>query len=97
MAQFGAAADVLEDALNVAVILASPGVEADAAWVAIEQRGSQVRFQHADAVGDGASEVGELDYLKDTNDNGVGDVNERLMGTDPADAESTPGASAGPP
>ena len=46
---------------------------------------------------DGAFEVGELDYLKDTNDNGVGDVNERLMGTDPADAESTPGASAGPP
>ena len=36
------------------------GVEADAAWVAIEQRGPQVRFQHADAVGDGAGRDAQL-------------------------------------
>ena len=34
--------------------------------------------------------VGDRDYLKDTDGDGVGDINERLEGTDPADADSTP-------
>ena len=37
--------------------------------------------------------VHDLDYLADSDGDGVGDVNEGLEGTDPADAESTPGAS----
>ena len=37
--------------------------------------------------------VGDLDYLKDTDGDGIGDVNEQLMSTDPADAESAPGSS----
>ena len=37
--------------------------------------------------------VHDLDYLADTDGDGVGDVNEGLEGTDPADAESTPGSS----
>ena len=41
----------------------------------------------------GAFQVADLDYLKDADGDGVGDVNERLEGTDPADAESTPGPS----
>ena len=40
---------------------------------------------------DGTFDVGELDYLEDSDDDGVGDLNEELMGTDPADSESTPG------
>ncbi len=38
-------------------------------------------------------EIGDLDYLKDTDGDGVGDVNERAEGTDPDDPDSTPGAS----
>ena len=38
-------------------------------------------------------EVGALDYLQDTDGDGVGDLNERAEGTDAEDAESTPGAS----
>ena len=41
----------------------------------------------------GAFRVGDLDYLKDADGDGVGDVNERSEGTDPQDAQSTPGAS----
>ena len=41
----------------------------------------------------GAFSVTDLDYLKDTDADGVGDVNERFEGTDPADAQSTPGSS----
>ena len=41
----------------------------------------------------GAFKVADLDYLKDTDGDGVGDVNERLEGTDPLNAESTPGPS----
>lgn len=41
----------------------------------------------------GAFSVTDLDYLKDTDDDGVADVNERVEGTDPADAQSTPGPS----
>ena len=42
---------------------------------------------------DAAFDVGDLDYLKDTDGDGVGDENERLMGTDSADSEETPGSS----
>ena len=35
--------------------------------------------------------LGELDYLKDTDGDGVDDINEGLAGTDPDDADSTPG------
>ena len=42
---------------------------------------------------EGAFNVGDLDYLEDTDDDGVGDLNEGLMDTDPADPESTPGDS----
>ena len=37
--------------------------------------------------------TGDADMLVDSDDDGVGDVNERLMGTDPDDAESKPGDS----
>ena len=36
-------------------------------------------------------DIGHLDYLADTDSDGVGDINERLAGTDPDDADSTPG------
>ena len=36
-------------------------------------------------------DVGDLDYLADADGDGVGDINERLAGTDPEDADSTPG------
>ena len=38
-------------------------------------------------------DIGELDYLEDTDGDGVSDPNERIMGTDPEDADSTPGRS----
>ena len=38
-------------------------------------------------------DLGELDYLEDTDGDGVGDVNERTQGTDPEDSSSTAGAS----
>ncbi|MYH46730.1 MAG: hypothetical protein F4008_02260, partial [Gammaproteobacteria bacterium] len=38
-------------------------------------------------------EIGDLDFLKDTDGDGVGDINERAEGTDPDDPDSTPGAS----
>ena len=37
--------------------------------------------------------IDDLDYLADADGDGVGDVNERLMDTDPDDAASTPGVS----
>ena len=37
--------------------------------------------------------IGELNYLTDTDGDGVSDANERIMGTDPDDADSTPGGS----
>ena len=37
--------------------------------------------------------MSDLDYLKDSDGDGVGDVNERLEGTDPQDAASSPGPS----
>ena len=36
-------------------------------------------------------DVGDLDYLADADGDGVGDINERLAGTDPDDPDSTPG------
>ena len=36
-------------------------------------------------------DIGHLDYLADADGDGVGDINERLAGTDPDDADSTPG------
>ena len=36
-------------------------------------------------------DIGDLDYLADADGDGVGDINERLAGTDPDDADSTPG------
>jgi len=41
----------------------------------------------------GTFEVAELDYLEDSDGDGVADANERLEGTDPGDATSTPGAA----
>ena len=41
----------------------------------------------------GEFRLGDLDYLKDADGDGVGDLNERAEGTDSADAVSTPGAS----
>ena len=38
-------------------------------------------------------DLGELDYLEDTDGDGVGDVNERAEQTGPEDSRSTPGAS----
>ena len=40
-----------------------------------------------------AFSVDDLDYLKDTDGDGVGDVNERFEGTDPDDPESVPDMS----
>ena len=42
---------------------------------------------------DRAFQVKELDLLEDTDGDGVGDVNERLEGTDSADSAATPGDS----
>ena len=39
-------------------------------------------------------EVGDLDFLADADGDGVGDVNERSEGTDPANPESSPGPTA---
>ena len=36
-------------------------------------------------------DIGDLDYLADADGDGVGDINERLAGTDPDDPDSTPG------
>lgn len=37
-------------------------------------------------------DVRDLDYLRDSDGDGVGDINERAAGTDPAEASSKPGA-----
>ena len=40
-----------------------------------------------------AFQLSDVDLLADSDDDGVGDVNEGLAGTDPGDADSTPGKS----
>ena len=52
----------------------------------------RVRLEHAADL-TAAFETADLDFVKDTDGDGVGDVNERLRGTDPTDATSTPGGS----
>ena len=64
----------------------------------IEKTGEQRRFvdrilMEFPVVLDDAFSVGEQDYLKDSDGDGVGDVNERAEGTDPDDPDSTPGES----
>ena len=49
----GGGPDVAEDALDVGVVLATAIGEADPAVAAVEQRGAEMGFEHADAVGDG--------------------------------------------
>ena len=50
-----------------------------------------VRMAEPVALPPAAFDVGDLDYLADADGDGVGDINERLAGTDPDDADSTPG------
>ena len=49
----GGGLDVAENALDVGVVLAAAIGEADPAVAAVEQRGAEMGFEHADAVGDG--------------------------------------------
>ena len=49
----GGGPDVAEDALDVGVVLAAAIGEADPPVAAVEQRGAEMGFEHADAVGDG--------------------------------------------
>lgn len=57
-------------------------------WRAVDR----VRLEYAGEL-TAPFETAELDFVKDTDGDGVGDVNEGLQGTDPADATSTPGGS----
>ena len=50
-----------------------------------------VRLAEPVSLPPAAFDVGDLDYLADADGDGVGDINERLAGTDPDDADSTPG------
>lgn len=61
----------------------------DGTWPEVHDRVSMV----AAVDTRGAFEVDWIDYLEDTDGDGVGDVNEGIAGTDPEDAESTPGDS----
>ena len=54
------------------------------------QRQQMVRMEAPVTLG-GGFDVTDLDYLEDSDGDGVADANERLTGTDPADAESVPG------
>ena len=54
----GGGSDVAEDALDVGVVLAATVGEADPAVAAVEQRGVEMGFEHADAVRDG--DAGDL-------------------------------------
>lgn len=45
-------ADVVEDARDVGVVLAAAVVEADRAVATVEPGSAEVRFEHADAMGD---------------------------------------------
>ncbi len=57
----------------------------DGSWSAQDWVRMELRVDPAQAF-----EVGDLDYLKDSDGDGVGDANERLMGTDPTDADDRP-------
>ena len=56
------------------------------------QRRDRVRMESRVDLS-GNFQVDELDFLKDTDGDGVGDVNEWLEDTDPSDSTSTPGDS----
>ena len=57
----GGGSDVAEDALDVGVVLAATVGEADPAVAAVEQRGVEMGFEHADAVRDGGG--GDLELV----------------------------------
>lgn len=57
-------------------------------WVSLDR----IQMEAPVTLGE-AFDISELDYLKDTDGDGVGDINEILESTDPADRTSTPGAS----
>ena len=54
-------------------------------------RWDSVRLAEPVRLPPAAFDIGDLDYLADADGDGVGDINERLAGTDPDDADSTPG------
>ncbi|WP_446830048.1 thrombospondin type 3 repeat-containing protein [Candidatus Foliamicus sp.] len=58
---------------------------ADGAWVRRDKLAMELPVELHQAF-----DVPDLDYLRDTDEDGVGDANERLMGTDPLDPTSTP-------
>ena len=51
----------------------------------------RIRMAEAVVLPPATFDIGDLDYLADADGDGVGDINERLAGTDPDDADSTPG------
>ena len=53
-------ADVVEDSRDIGMQLAAPVVAADRAVEAVEQWSAEVRFEHADAMGDGGRGDAEL-------------------------------------
>ena len=55
-------------------------------------RHDRVRMESAVDLS-GSFQVDDLDFLEDTDGDGVGDINEGLEGTDPSDSASTPGDS----
>ena len=60
----------------------------EGAWIEADR----VRLEPAADL-TGPFKTAELDFVKDTDGDGVGDINEGLRGTDPTDATSTPGGS----
>ena len=54
-------------------------------------RWDHIRMAEPVALPPATFDIGDLDYLADADGDGVGDINERLAGTDPDDADSTPG------
>ena len=75
-----------------------PGGEVDIELVLYEGTGDRpdrhdsVRMESAVDLS-GSFQVDDLDFLEDTDGDGVGDIDERLEGTDPSDSASTPGDS----
>ncbi len=68
-------------------------------WLTERQGSRQVDIDHVPMEPIAAEqlfesfEVGDLDYLTDTDGDGVGDLNERSVGADPNDPQSRPGPS----